>query len=171
MTGPWVVFGLGCILVLLHLTFYLVLLRDWPALKNEKAIFLSHCGSFAALVFAAAASCILVPGEQMVKAALAALALHAIYSMSFLELWSLSQSSYSIAMLDAIEEQPDLNTEALTARFAATGKQKKEARLLGLERMGLLRRGRGRLELARRGWVAAALLLALRFIAKLGHTG
>lgn len=171
MTEPWFLFSLGCGTVLLHLGAYLVRLRDWRPLKSERGIFLYHFVSFAALAFAAIAFCAAFPGDQVLGAALAALSLHAIYSMSFLELWSLSQISYSIAILDAIERQPGLDWRTVTARFAETGKIKKSSRLLGLENMGMIRKLGGRVELSPRGHAAASVLVALRFIASLKRTG
>jgi hypothetical protein len=171
MTEPWLLFGLGCGAVLVHLAAYLIWARDWRSLKSERGIFLYHFVPFAALALAAIAFCAGSPDDQILGAALAALSLHAIYSMSFLELWSLSQISYSIAILDAIERQPGADPGTVTARFTETGQAKKASRLQGLEKLGMIRRQEGRMELAPRGRLAASVLLVLRFIANLKHTG
>lgn len=171
MMAPWILFSAGCGVVLLHLAVYFFLLRDWAALQKEKGIFLYHFISFVAVTFAAAASCFMFPADQMLKAVLAVLAFHAIYSMSFLELWSLSQISYSIAILDAIEKQPGLELKTVTARFSGTGQEKRESRLAGLQNIGLIVVTQERVELTPRGRAAASVLSALRWIANLKNTG
>jgi hypothetical protein len=65
--------------------------------------------------------------------------LHGIYSLSFLELWSLSRGSYSLSILAAVERDPSLQSLLLdTANPGAIGQQKRNARLISLQQLGLL---------------------------------
>ena len=82
-----------------HFLIYAAVLRDMPLFQTERGIFLYHLTS--AAVFMAAALVILPirrDGEAF-SVASALVAAHGIYSISFLELWSLAQGSYSLSIM------------------------------------------------------------------------
>lgn len=166
----WFLFA-GCIYVCCHFALYLTLVRHSSVLRQEREIFLYHSSSFAALLLAASVACVVTTSTAMVKAAFGALSLHAIYSISFLEAWSLSQISYSIAILDAIETTPGLDVAGATQKFAETGNAKKASRLASLQRLGLIVIRHGQAALAPRGQAVAGVLALLRWIANLRDTG
>lgn len=126
--------------LVMHLAVYAVWLRHRDTYRQERPIFLYHLASW---FLGAGAFTILGGALQGWTAAGMMLvlvgSLHGIYSLSFLELWSLSQGSYSLSILTAVERDPTLESlRPDAARLRAIGQQKREARLVSLQRLGLL---------------------------------
>jgi len=168
--GSWLLAGSGAY-VLAHFMLYVLVLRNVCAFRRERVIFVYHCGSFAILLIGMLLVSVLIPSRNALPGCLSGLAVHAIYSMSFLEAWSLSQISYSIAILDAIETTPNLTREAAGQTFAATGSAKKASRLAALQRLGLIAVVGDRATLTLSGRIAVSALVTLRRIANLRDTG
>jgi hypothetical protein len=118
----------------LHLTLYFVLRRS---LRSERTIFGFHLVSFVA--FAVIASTLLLRGDAPLVVVAGVLALHGIYSLSFLELWSLAQGGYSVSILHALSAGGATRDE-LTQRFTRLGDAKKRERLAALQDGGLITR-------------------------------
>ena len=90
--------------VFFHFLSYAVWFRHWRAFGSEKTIFLYHAVSFAGAVSSVlAASWFLCPPGGGWRWVTGAAGLHGIYSLSFLELWALSDGGYSLRILDQIE--------------------------------------------------------------------
>jgi len=126
--------------LLVHAGLYGGWLRHRAALRGERTIFLYHFLSWIISVGGAGAWGLCTQGLPA-AGALTVLcgSLHGIYSLSFLELWSLSQGSYSLSILTAVER--DSTLESLrpdAALLGAIGQQKRAARLVSLQRLGLL---------------------------------
>ncbi len=130
---------------------YTLALRHVPAFSRERIIFLYQVLSFVAFPVG-----LLFFGPPVLDrwpALAAAVSLHAIYSLSFLELWSLSEGSYSIRMLDRVSRLGVLPESADTSDLERIGASKKANRLGSLLALGLIRRegvgyaatGRGRM--------------------------
>lgn len=163
---------IGCLQIALHLIVYILFFRAYPFFKAERGIFLFHITSFLFLVaFSAAAWMLAEASGLMFMAGVLVISLHGIYSMSFLELWSLSQISYSIAILDAILENPRVSIPELVEKFSATGSEKKTSRINGLQRIRLITVSGGNVTLTSKGDVIAKALLCLRWIANLRNSG
>jgi DNA-binding HxlR family transcriptional regulator len=62
---------------------------------------------------------------------------HACFSLFFLELWSLTQGSYSLQILSHIARGGDSGD--LLSRSRAIGRDKFDSRLASLEKLGLIR--------------------------------
>jgi hypothetical protein len=161
----------GVVWLAAHLMVYVTCLRRLPAFRAEKVIFLYHAISFTSCAAGVVVFYFLVPSHEAVAAAAAVIALHSIYSMSFLEAWSLSQISYSIAILDAIRTRPGRASAEIQQLFATTGTAKKTARLAGLQRLGLIKVDSDHAFLAPPGLAVAAVLRFLRWVANLRETG
>src|SRR5437867_732202 len=119
----------------LHLTLYLAFLRNRDTFRRERGIFAYHVLSAAVSVSAVTGVVFFAPAEALAVLAVV-VSLHGIYSMSFLELWSLSQGSYSITILRSLD-QAGAETSLDEAALEAVGADKRENRLKGLESMGL----------------------------------
>jgi hypothetical protein len=171
MADAWSVLAACCIYVAAHFAVYLVVLRHIPAFRSERIIVSYHFASFGILLIAVGISCIVQPSADTIRASIGGLSVHAIYSMSFLEAWSLAQISYSVAILDAIDARPGLTPEAVIRTFADTGSAKKESRLSALQRLRLITVVADRGNLARRGRVVARVLTTLHWVANLRDTG
>lgn len=102
-----------------------------------------------------------VRSDDWVSALVGSWALHGIYSLSFLELWSLSEGSYSIQMLDRVERSGGVVEGGDFSDLEAIGSTKKQVRLESLVRLGLIERVGNRYEARARGRLMGAFLRAL----------
>jgi hypothetical protein len=139
----------------------LFVLRRRLSLRTEKGIFLYHFVSavFSGMVglgFAALDPAFGVPGLVLV------LSLHGIYSLSFLELWSLAQGGYSLSIIAGIAQAEAAGSAPDFSGLAAIGEAKQADRVATLERLGLVARTDGRISLTTRGGTIAFVLHALR---------
>ncbi len=147
----------------LHFGGYVLLFRHLEVFRRERPIFLYHAAPALAVTLTALTAAMVGPTPDRFASFVLVVSLHGVYSISFLELWSLAQGGYSVNMLGWFEQgrlagvQPDL------AQLEAIGTGKKTDRLAGLERLALIRpRGRGYGLTGRGRAVAAALYLILR---------
>jgi hypothetical protein len=137
--------------------------------RSERRIFLFHASSFFALaavliVWAALASFGLL-------ITLGALCLHGIYSLSFLELWSLSQGSYSLGILDSIARVGYTDRPSLMMQMAQIGTNKKTDRIGALYTLGLVNIKGKQASLSARGRLSAAAIGTLRALAGIKDAG
>lgn len=121
-----------------HFFIYLCFLRKTRIMRLEKNIFWWHAGSWLLFLFLGFIQVLVsMPDSKNVATAVVlGLSLHGIYSLSFLELWSLTQASYSLQLLFAIGQKKRLNSVLRTG--ANLGRQKLEARKESLRRIGLI---------------------------------
>jgi hypothetical protein len=145
-----------------HLAAYVVFVRHQAGLRSEKGIFLYH---FASAVFAGltgAVFAVLEPEGFGLSGLVLAVSLHGIYSVSFLELWSLAQGGYSLSILASVARAKASGTEPDVLALAAIGAAKQGDRLAVLEKLGLVARKDERIALTGRGGWIAFLLHTLR---------
>jgi hypothetical protein len=128
-----------------HLLAYAAVFRRVAWLRTERGIFLLHAVSFLAFGCGLALQALLGGGAPGLAAPhlVLALSLHGIYSLSFLELWSLTQGSYSLAILALVARSRTAATPQALASLGAIGPMKKSARAGGLASLGLLRQSPG----------------------------
>ncbi len=90
------------------------------------------------------------------------LALQFIYSISFLELWSLSQGSYSLQILMRVSEQKSMARDEIIATCEAIGAEKKHHRLDNLLTFRLATKSaEGYIELSPAGVMITSLLRSI----------
>jgi hypothetical protein len=138
ISNPWFWTQLAWAWPATHFFTYLCFLRKKQFMQSEKNIFWWHAGSWL-LFFLLGAIQILVSMPDFKDPAAAVvlgLSLHGIYSLSFLELWSLTQASYSLQLLLAIGQKKQLNSVLRTG--ANLGRQKLEERKESLRQIGLI---------------------------------
>ena len=167
MPGLWLMLLIAYLLA--HVGAYVLVFRGWPTFARESTIFRYHFVSFCLLCVASLAG-LAASGLQLSTAlALAAVgvAAHAIYSISFLELWALADASYSLNVLRHADANGHIDVPAL----AAVGTSKKDSRVRGLVRLGLARETNGRFEPTGRGRLVATLLRAVAWPANLQQFG
>ena len=136
-----------------HFLLYALLLRHRRFFYGEKTIFLYHALSFLAVL--GAGICLLALKQRDLCWFVAAVSLHGIYSLSFLEIWALSDGGYSLRILDRIDRT------GLSADFASLetlGCSKKKYRLASLKRLGFIAPHPDGWALTARGRAAAAFL-------------
>lgn len=149
--------------LLAHAALYVAVLRRLEWLRRERGMFLYHA-------VPAGAAALVALGVMAEQPALGVLLLGVlgIYSLSFLEAWSLAQGGYSIRILDAFAEAQDAGERVDLRPLHALGAEKRAARLDGLEGLGLIATEAGTVRLTARGRVAAQ---GLHGLARLVNTG
>jgi hypothetical protein len=145
-----------------HLAAYVAILRHHPGLRSEKGIFLYHLGSAVFVGLAGAVFAVLEPDRFGLSGLVLVLSLHGIYSLSFLELWSLAQGGYSLSIIGEVARAAASGTQPNFSALAAIGEAKQDDRVVALEKLGLVARTGGRIALTARGSRVALLLHALR---------
>ena len=80
--------------------------------------------------------------------------IHGIYSLSFLELWSLSQGGYSLQILKFVNQSKVSDISSLKS-LGEIGASKKNDRINGLLKMRLIRKANNELELTALGYCIA----------------
>jgi len=120
-----------------HFVVYFVGLRHRATFKTERGIFLLHAVSFVLCV--AGGSFLGQAAGRAVTGVVLAAGVHGIYSLSFLELWSLTQASYSLNVLNAIAHAGGSVLPAQLDHLVDVGRGKQAARADVLPRLGLAR--------------------------------
>jgi len=144
----------------LHLAGYFVLRAS--SLRREKGILAYHLASFVGVTGVACLLALHVADDQPWASAFAVISLHGIYSLSFLEAWSLAQGSYSLSILAAVHREARTGSRPDFSRLEEIGVAKQRGRLDTLERLHLIERRQGWLRLTVAGRRVAATLSALR---------
>ena len=152
---PWMII-IGYLAV--HLALYVAAFRFWPVFRTEGGIFLYHLVSALVVVVLTVSALIATPSIERVALCLGLVALHGIYSLSFLELWALSEGGYSLRILSEIEKRAGATPTSLTDRFAALSAQKKAGRLESLISLGLVQQNGPLFQVTRKGAAIAKLL-------------
>ncbi len=142
-----------------HLLAYAVMLDRRRV--HERGVLAYHVGSFILLLAVLAPIFWFGAVEDALAAVVAAACLHAIYSLTFLELWALADGSFSLPILaDFARPMPPTLDEVL-ARHASSGDAKKAFRIGTLVSLGLVRREGGLYRLTRCGRIVAGLFSLL----------
>jgi len=123
-----------------------ILVAEIGCVPEEKGIFRLHL--FSAVPLALVAFALVMSGaiETQWPVVLGALSVHGIYSVSFLELWSLSQGGYSLSIVERAAEAP------VCATAKACVAQRNRRRETGQPLGGIA------LFAANRGWVPGIVL-------------
>jgi hypothetical protein len=137
-----------------HALVYLVVLRSHTTFRRERGIFGYHAGSAVVVSLAVLIGAALAPAWEALATVVAVVCLHGIYSMTFLEVWSLSQGSYSLTILRTIEDGPP-GTPIDEASLEAVGIGKRQQRLDGMTAIGLARPQGDKLALTPLGMLVA----------------
>jgi hypothetical protein len=157
--------------LVLHFCFYVAILRNWPVFQTEIGIFLYHLVSSAIFVAAAIVILLIRRDDATFAFACALVAAHGIYSISFLELWSLAQGSYSLSIMGrGIAGEAPYRNE-LVESFSRIGNMKKADRLSGLERSQVVRLEGSVWRLSGAGVPVAAFLRGLLWLANIKERG
>jgi hypothetical protein len=150
-----------------HFVIFLVQ-RGTCALNRERVIFLFHAIPFALFLMLLVAA--LAAGWLPFDHAAGALSVHGIYSLTFLEFWSLAQGGYTVSLLRLLLAGPMTEAEVLH-ELRLIGEKKRQDRLLALQDRNLIRRIDDSVVLTKRGRLAARVVLLLRWLANMRDAG
>jgi hypothetical protein len=155
-----------CLLYLAgHAGLYFCVLGGQRVLDSERAIFLYHLASAVVVICAFGAWAFALGGPDAWTWLACVVMLHGLYSLSFLELWALTDDSYSLAIMEIIERGGAAAGPALMQRLEAIGMGKQTSRLDALQAIGLVREvGDGSFTLTSGGRAAVALGRTLLFL-------
>jgi hypothetical protein len=155
------------IYLLAHITLYFVVIRYCSWFRREWGIFLYHVVPAA---FATGMVTICADGEEWDWKVIL-LGIQGIYSLSFLELWSLAQGGYSLRILDAIETARKDGAEVDGGSLEQFGARKRALRINGLAALGLIQCRNGMVELTRWGRHASSGLQVVARLVNLQSIG
>jgi hypothetical protein len=153
----------------LHFLLYVAILRNRSTFQTERGIFLYHFISAILVTGAAGVLCLVFLNEDAFAVALGLIAAHGIYSVSFLELWSLSQGSYSLSIMTGAGTE--LSRAKLIETFMRVGNEKKSGRIANLAKSPLIRSDGHYWNLTGSGRAAAMPLRALLWLANIKDRG
>jgi hypothetical protein len=154
----------------INLALYTALRRRITWLTSERGILLYQALSSVVLIVVGFAAVSMHPNVEVVAGLVAATALHGIYSLSFLELWSLAEGSYSLSILERVEQATRQGEAVDVSGLEGLGGAKKEQRLGSLERLGLIRDTADQVTLTHRGQRVARILAGVARSAGVART-
>jgi DNA-binding HxlR family transcriptional regulator len=159
----------GITYLVFHFCAYAFWLRRKDFFQREIGIFLYHFISAALFAFLLLSASLIHQVDA--AAAVALVATHGIYSISFLELWSLSEGSYSVSILNELARGPARSKASLINACSQIGSTKKADRLQNLSRFGIAFRREDCWRLTTRGRYLASVLQALNWLTVTKQTG
>jgi hypothetical protein len=144
-----------------NLGLYTALRRRLTFFGSERGILFYQVLSSVILIAGCLGALLIDPSAQALAGLVAAIALHGIYSLSFLELWSLAEGSYSLSILEHIEQTTREGAAVELHGLESLGGSKKARRLGSLESMGLVQFTNDQVTLTHRGQRVAGVLAAV----------
>ncbi len=156
----------------LHFALYALWLRGRASGQSEAVMFLYHALP-AAVVAAITVVRAALDGwaASTVAEAVLLVSLQGMYSLTFLELWSLAQRGYSLSILAEFESARADGLTPDTSRLERIGQEKQSDRLAGLSKLGLVVGRDGRFVLTPFGRGIAFMLQTLVFLANVKDPG
>lgn len=154
-----------------HFLIYFMILRHAQVFRSEKTIFLYHFIPAVIVLFIASGQSVTTHSEDLLAPMVLVVSLQGIYSLSFLELWSLAQGGYSISILISVETAAQEDKEPDFAALEHIGTRKRASRLEGLQRLGLIQRCEGIYRLTVVGLAIATFLGLISWLVDLKETG
>jgi hypothetical protein len=165
-----VVWLLGALVYLaLHALLYATVLRSRDTFRRERGIFAYHALSAFFVSLTVLVGLALTSSSDVLVTIVAVVCLHGIFSTSFLELWSLSQGSYSLKILRHVATA-DAGDPVNMAVMEDAGIAHRTHRLEALTTLRIARRRGDALELAPLGQVAAGVLALIAWLANVRQT-
>lgn len=113
----------------------------------------------------------LAPSGERFAIVIAACAAHGIYSLSFLEIWALSEGGYSLRVLHEVVQRQQSTLPELEAHFSVLSSDKKEGRLDSLLKLHLLKKDGSNYSLTTSGKTVAKFIETIGHLAQLEKTG
>ncbi|MGE3273161.1 MAG: hypothetical protein AB7P40_30800 [Chloroflexota bacterium] len=156
----WLIGSIGYLLA--HALLFFAVLRTLAAFSSERGVFLYHFVSGVLFTLAAGVSLLIAPSSWVTPAfAIGTVMLHGVYSLSFLEVWSLTEGGYSLQIMRAIGASQASGQRISHTELERIGRGKQSSRTGSLEAFGWITRAHGTLRLTPRGRIVATLLYGL----------
>jgi hypothetical protein len=152
-----------------HFGLYTGVLRHHSVFSRERTIFLYHLVSAVVSAGVLTAWLLIQHAPDTPAILVGVCCLHGIYSMSFLELWSLAEGGYSLQILSFVANRKASCDLSRTLR--GIGEGKRSARLDALIGLGLIDCRAGHLELTGWGRVVSKFLGSIAWLTGLREGG
>jgi hypothetical protein len=153
----------------LHALLYVTVLRSRDTFRRERGIFAYHAVSTGLVSLTVLVGLLLAPSFEALATLVAVICLHGIYSTTFLEVWSLSQGSYSLKILRHVASVGD-GVAVDTSALEDVGVAHRTHRLEALTTLRIARLDDGVLELTTFGRVIANALASVAWLANVRQT-
>ncbi len=150
------------IYLILHFGLYVALLRNCRVFQLERVIFLYHFVPALTLATICLADLSYARTLTSLTYAVLLIGLQGIYSVTFLEFWSLAQLGYSVDILVRCQRAQDQGALIEPTVFSEIGASKKSERLAGLMRLDLVAVCEQGYSLTQRGRLVAWALALLQ---------
>jgi len=165
------IFTLSLIFIFLNFLIYFFYYRHRPIGRSEKGIFLYQLMSLLILTTLT----VLIVHDQNLEAFITAIifsiSIHGIYSLSFLEIWSLSEGGYSLQILDIIDRNMGFLPEESFNNLVKVGDEKKSKRINSLVKLNLIKVSGNYISLTYYGIIASVIVKSFRFLADIKKAG
>lgn len=155
------IIAIGMLYCFLHFIFFIAWLGSGR--RSEFSVLIFHIFSFLLLSFSV--FMIYHSEDDHFIFISGIIALHGIYSLSVLELYSLSQGSYAISILKSLKNNPQEKFKIIKD-FHKLGEQKRIFRIEGLRKYFIMMEN-GKLKLTALGFFASRAIILLRFLANI----
>jgi hypothetical protein len=164
MPGPDPVDALliGGALIVVHVAAYLVSVRYLPFLSTERAVIRYHVVFVLVMAVIGGLSLARQRDATTLTWTIALVAMTGLYSLSFAILWSLSEGSYSLAMIARLRDAGAAHWLGDFSDLESIGAAKQETRIANMARLRLLTVDGERLRLAARGRSVVRMMRVLR---------
>jgi len=146
-----------------HFALYAVILRQLRIFGREGSIFLYHALSAVVLLL------VLVTAFNLPAVIAGCLSMHGIYSLSFLELWSLAEGGYSLSILRRVRGASE--SDETREWLEQIGTIKRAKRIESLIRLNLVTRVGGAIRITRAGRAVAFGLGLVAALTQLEQVG
>jgi len=166
------VIGLSLLIILLNLVGYFLFLTHRRYPLTEGTVLKYHVVSFCLAMLLCGGLAFLA--EDGFAAWIAAVSLHGIFSMSFLELWSVSQGSFFLSVMDRLEVWRGTEGEGVpfdVSSLAEIGRGKRISRLQALLAKGWVRDDGRVLALTKTGRIVSHAFDVLRWVMHVRASG
>lgn len=157
--------------LIFHFFLFVSYFRHRPAFRTEGGILLLHLISVVLLIILEILSCWPSPSQADFAFIIGSTAGHCIYSLTFLEIWALSEGGYSLRVLSEVVKNKHSTIEGLEKHFAALSSGKKEERLDSLLVLGLVQKRQNTFSLTSRGKYLALFIAGICYLSQLDKTG
>lgn len=147
-----------------HLLLYVLVLRNLPAFRREGMIFAYHALSAIGVTLTVLLSPLVFGTRFNLEWIIAIIAIHGLYSTSFLELWSLAEGGYSLQILEQLDRSEQQGAPADVEALRAIGAAKQANRLAGLSSIGLVQQSGGHVDLTGSGRLVASVFALLAWL-------
>jgi hypothetical protein len=147
-----------------HLLLYVVVLRTLAAFRREGVIFAYHALSAIGVTLTVLLNPLVFGSPFDLEWIVAIVAIHGLYSTTFLELWSLAEGGYSLQILERLDRSEREGAPADVDALRAIGAAKQANRLAGLSSIGLVRQAGRRVELTGAGRLVASVFALLAWL-------